>query len=303
MLNKQRSRLPPQLLITPKYDENLVICKTQEDVTKEHRRNTSYQQRPRQQKYNFQLCHQIGKGQFSKVMLVKNANIFYALKMIDKKLIQKFNIGQQVQREIDIQSSIQHQNIVKMFGNFQDNDYVYLITEYCEKGNLYQKQFSKEEIKKIIKQVLLGIQYLHSMGIMHRDVKPENIYLTSNDTIKIGDFGFSNYRGRRKTFCGTPEYMPPEIVLSQTNKNYYNGYDERVDIWAIGILLFELCNDTVPFRDTDRNRQQDRICRENIQFKEGQDQDLIDFIQKCLKKDPNQRATIQELLQQPYLQI
>ncbi|CAD8110741.1 unnamed protein product [Paramecium primaurelia] len=303
MLNKSRSRLPPQLLITPKYDENLVICKTQEDTIKEHRRNTSYQQRTSQQKYNFQLCHQIGKGQFSKVMLVKNAGVQYALKMIDKKLIQKYNIAQQVQREIDIQSSIKHPNIVKMFGNFQDNEYVYLITEYCEKGNLYQKQFSKENIKQIIKQILLGIKYLHSMGIMHRDIKPENIYLTSDDKIKIGDFGFSNYKGRRKTFCGTPEYMPPEIVQSQANKNYYNGYDERVDIWAIGILLFELCNDTVPFRDIDRNRQQDRICRENIQFKEDQDSNLIDFIQKCLKKDPNQRAAIQELLLHPYLQI
>lgn len=93
------------------------------------------------------------------------------------------------------------------------------------------------------------------MGIMHRDLKPENIYLTSDNKIKIGDFGFSNYKGRRKTFCGTPEYMPPEIVISQANKTYYHGYDERVDIWAVGILLFELCNDTVPFRDIDRNRQ------------------------------------------------
>ncbi|CAK63945.1 unnamed protein product (macronuclear) [Paramecium tetraurelia] len=252
----------------------------------------------------FQFCQLIGQGQFSKVMLAKNSGHSYALKVIDKLKIQKCNLNQQVQREIDIQSKLKHKNIVQLFTHFQDNQKIYLVTEYCEKGSLYQKQFTKSKIKEITKQILTAIQYIHQMGIMHRDIKPENIYLTQDDVVKIGDFGCSIQKGkRRKTFCGTLDYMSPEIILSSSIMSQYDGYDERVDIWAIGILLFELFNNTVPFRDINKYKQQDRICREEIVFKKGEDPLLIDFVQCCLHKDPNQRANLQQLLEHPFLQF
>ncbi|CAD8105687.1 unnamed protein product [Paramecium primaurelia] len=299
-----KSRLPPQFYVTPKYDEHLNTQTSQKDVIKTHRRNYSYQSETQFSILKFQFCQLIGQGQFSKVMLVKNSGKSYALKLLDKVQIQKYNLYQQVQREIDNQSKLKHGNIVQLFTHFQDNQKIYLVTEYCEKGSLYQKQFTKYKIKDIIKQIIIAIQYIHQMGIMHRDIKPENIYITQDDIVKIGDFGCSIQKGqRRKTFCGTPEYMSPEIILSSNNMIQYGGYDEKVDIWAIGILLFELFNNTVPFRDINRDKQQDRICREEIVFKKDEDPLYVDFVQRCLHKDPNQRANLEQLRQHPYLQF
>jgi len=110
---------------------------------------------------------------------------------------------------------------------------------------------------------------------MHRDIKPENIYITKDNNFKLGDFGCSNYRRqRRRTFCGTLDYMSPEMVTCGGKIDGYSlGYDERTDIWSIGILLYELINGYSPFKDRDQSLQMKKICSELIVYPSNMNQD------------------------------
>lgn len=121
----------------------------------------------------------------------------------------------------------------------------------------------------------MALQHLHKFGIMHRDIKPENIYITKDNNFKLGDFGCSNYRRqRRRTFCGTLDYMSPEMVTCGGKIDGYSlGYDERTDIWSIGILLYELINGYSPFKDRDQSLQMKKICSELIVYPSNMNQD------------------------------
>jgi serine/threonine protein kinase len=118
----------------------------------------------------------------------------------------------------------------------------------------------KKQCSQIVKQILLAVQYLNLYGIMHRDIKPENI-LISSGICKLSDFGtaapFSTFHKRRLTYCGTPDYMAPEVAVRSGRGNHFNenqSYDEKCDIWSIGILAYELCAGKTPFENiSDQN--------------------------------------------------
>ena len=139
------------------------------------------------------------------------------------------------QREIEIMYKLHHPNCLELYYHFEDEKYCYFIMEYIENGNLYDlikkspnKILPINEVSHIIKQLVCAIYYLHNMNppIIHRDIKPENILLDNNNIIKLTDFGWSNYINLteiRNTFCGTPLYFSPEIIMG-------NGHDNKVDI-------------------------------------------------------------------------
>ena len=139
---------------------------------------------------------------------------------------------------------VHHPNVVKLFGHFEDNKYCYFIMEYIPGGNVYNlvpkngiKTVPIKTIASIMKDVISAVYFLHHMypPIIHRDIKPENVVLTQNMQAKLTDFGWSNYMQgdmKRTTVCGTPVYLAPEIINN-------TGHDEKVDIWCIGVLLFE----------------------------------------------------------------
>ena len=128
-----------------------------------------------------------------------------------------------------------------------ENNFIYMVLEYAKNGNLYSHIFKKKKIEekealKYFKQAAEAVHYLHSQHIFHRDIKPENILLDSNFNFKLCDFGWCSeeFVGQRKTFCGTFEYMAPEILFKKP-------YDYRIDIWSLGVLLFELTHGSAPF--------------------------------------------------------
>ena len=207
---------------------------------------------------DFDIIKELGAGSFGHVYLVthKVTKIQYAIKAIDKR--NKTNIEEKpyFRREIEIMYKIHHPNVVRLFSHFEDDNYCYFIMEYISKGNIYNlipkdktKKLSAQVVASIMKDVISAVYFLHNMHppIIHRDIKPENVLLAEGRVAKLTDFGWSNYMQgdeKRTTVCGTPIYLAPEIINE-------TGHDERVDIWCIGVLLFELCTGNVPFMGND----------------------------------------------------
>lgn len=144
--------------------------------------------------------------------------------------------------------NLDHPNIIKLFNHFEEENYIYLMIEYAGGGQLWQKlkkegRLDENTVKKYMADIILAVEYLHSQNppIIHRDIKPENIMLDETGRIKLVDFGWSNFKNRqRMTFCGTPDYLAPEMILEQ-------GHDEKLDIWSIGVLTYELLTGKAPF--------------------------------------------------------
>ncbi|KZL86408.1 aur protein kinase [Colletotrichum incanum] len=159
----------------------------------------------------------------------------------------------QVGREIDIQIRLRHPNILRLYGHFHDSQHFVLILEFAGKGELYKRlrkvtRFSERKTARYIAQVASALGYLHQKHVIHRDIKPENILIGIHGEIKISDFGWSVHAptNRRSTMCGTLDYLPPEMMKPAGSVEY----DEKVDLWSLGVLTFELLIGTPPFEDT-----------------------------------------------------
>ena len=196
---------------------------------------------------DFEILKELGSGSFGNVYLVKHkqTQAEYAIKAIDKRNKTNQEEKPYFRREVEVMYKIHHPNVVKLFGHFEDNNYCYFIMEYISKGNLFglipqdkKKRISSQISASLMKDIISAVYFLHNMNppIIHRDIKPENVLLTENLVAKLTDFGWSNYiqeDEKRTTVCGTPIYLAPEIIKEQ-------GHDEKVDIWCLGVLLFEL---------------------------------------------------------------
>ena len=256
---------------------------------------------------DFEILKELGCGSFGRVFLARHnkTKVKYAIKAIDKT--NKTNIEEKpyFRRELEVMYKIHHPNVVKLFGHFEDNKYCYFIMEYISKGNVYnlltldkKRQLSTKVIATIMKDVISATYFLHNMNppIIHRDIKPENVLLNEGMVAKLTDFGWSNYiqeDKERKTVCGTPIYLAPEIIKEK-------GHDERVDIWCIGVLLFELITGSVPFQGNDIETLKSNILHLRITWPKEMNPDAKDLISKILKLDPNQRLPLEDMLQHPF---
>jgi len=256
---------------------------------------------------DFTLIREIGTGSFGRVLLVQHkvTQAQYAIKAIDKRNQANQKESIYFRREIEIMYRIHHPNVVKLFGHFEDNTYCYFIMEYIEGGNIYSyvpkngiKRISTQQIASIIKDVISATYFLHHMNppIIHRDIKPENVLLNSSMQAKLTDFGWSNYMNygyKRTTVCGTPIYLAPEIINN-------TGHDEKVDIWCIGVLLFELITGVQPFSGFDIQTVKYNISRLKINWPRNIDKTAADLISKILKYNPEERISLRNMLNHPF---
>jgi aurora kinase len=214
----------------------------------------------------FEIGKPLGKGKFGRVYLAKEKTTGFvcALKVLHKTEIQLGGgVERQVRREIEIQSNLAHPNILRLFGHFHDAKRIFLILEFASGGELYKhlrkaQRFPEWRAAQYVAQMAAALKYLHKKHIIHRDIKPENILVGIHGEIKISDFGWSVHTpgNRRKTFCGTLDYLPPEM-LRGGSENYYN---EKVDLWSLGVLTYEFLCGEAPFEDTQVMTQK-RITR------------------------------------------
>ncbi|KAJ5737793.1 kinase-like protein [Penicillium malachiteum] len=231
----------------------------------------------------FEIGKPLGKGKFGRVYLARERDTGFvcALKVLHKNEIQQGRVEKQVAREIEIQSNLRHPNVLRLFGHFHDKKRIFLILEYAGKGELYKHlqkadRFPEWKAAQYMSQMASALKYLHQKHVIHRDIKPENILVGLHGELKMSDFGWSVHApsGRRLTQCGTLDYLPPEMV---DPKRCDKPYDEKVDLWSLGVLMYEFIVGRAPFEDTPAITQR-RIARADMtipSFVSLEAQDLI----------------------------
>jgi aurora kinase, other len=243
----------------------------------------------------FEIGKPLGKGKFGRVYLARErANGFVcALKVLHKSELQQGRVEKQVQREIEIQSNLRHPNILKLYGHFHDSKRIFLILEFAGQGELYKhlqkaRRFPEPRAAQYIAQMASALRYIHRKHIIHRDIKPENILLGLHGEIKLSDFGWSVHApgNRRTTYCGTLDYLPPEMIVPRTPGK---SYDDKVDLWALGVLAYELLVGEAPFEDAPAMTTR-KIARGDMKVPAFVSAEATDLIKKVSCKQRNAKT-------------
>ena len=249
---------------------------------------------------DFEKDKEIGKGGFGLVWKVthKKTQKVYCIKVIEKSGIIQQKLEAQMNREIEIMYILNHPHCLRLKNHFEDDQNFYLVMPLAHKGQLYRvlrkfRKFDERTAAQILRETISALQYLHSFKppIIHRDIKPENLLLNNGGRVLLADFGWSNFSDGdvRKTFCGTPEYIAPEMLLKK-------GHDTRVDIWSIGVLMFELLAGYSPFVAKSNQDLYQNIRRLKIQWPKDMPPLAKNLIGKILKLNPLDRPSLQEIL-------
>uniref|UniRef100_A0A8C1M9S9 non-specific serine/threonine protein kinase n=1 Tax=Cyprinus carpio TaxID=7962 RepID=A0A8C1M9S9_CYPCA len=215
----------------------------------------------------FELCKVLGQGSFGKVFLVRkitgpDAGQLYAMKVL-KKATLKVRDRVRTKMERDILVEVNHPFIVKLHYAFQTEGKLYLILDFLRGGDLFTRlskevMFTEEDVKFYLAELALALDHLHGLGIIYRDLKPENILLDNDGHIKLTDFGLSkesaDHENKAYSFCGTVEYMAPEVVNRR-------GHTHSADWWSYGVLMFEMLTGTLPFQGKDRKETMTMILK------------------------------------------
>ncbi|PXF45157.1 Serine/threonine-protein kinase Aurora-3 [Gracilariopsis chorda] len=255
---------------------------------------------------DFRIIKELGRGKFGRVFKAKELKTGYlvALKAMQKKDIIRERQEKQVRREIEIQSQLNHPNILRLYGFFYDSTRIYLILEYAAGGELYRHlrscggTFDEPSAARYVASLASAIRYCHSKGVIHRDLKPENILLDQDNNPKIADFGWSVHAvraARRGTLCGTLDFLAPEMCENQT-------YDSSVDLWSLGVLLYEMLYGTPPFEEEDSWHTKQRIQKVDLHFPRGPISEEAKHLIRCLlRKVPAERLSLPKLLCHPWI--
>lgn len=259
----------------------------------------------------YEMLKHLGTGSFATVHLAKDMKTgdLVAMKFIDKVNF----VGPEassIYDEIKLMKSIDHKNIVKLIDVIETSTVLCIVMEYCENGELYDlivdnfQNFTIEDKKKIFKELVEAVKYLHENNISHRDLKVENVLLDKDNHVKLADFNLATRFKPNELFthrCGSEEYTSPEIVTRK-------AYDpQKTDIWALGIILYAINVGHLPFYHKNGERIQSmyhRIAMVNYKFSSGVevDKDAKNLIGAILKYTPQSRATLNQILSHPWLQ-
>ena len=244
----------------------------------------------------------IGSGSYGQVYLALHIlnKKYYAIKHMDKKkLFSLLHSLNSIQKEIDIQSKIDHHNIVKLLYVKETHISYDLVMEYASLGSLFHyirkyKGLNENKTFSLFIQVVNAVNFMHSNDLIHRDIKPENILIFENNIIKLCDFGWCvKLDGhQRGTFCGTTEYMSPELVNHQ-------GYGKEIDVWSLGILLYEMIHGYSPFRPNkpkfNEKDVMENIKNHNLIFGKTVSNECKNLIYHLLDPDINKRYTVEDI--------
>jgi len=248
---------------------------------------------------DFELLKVLGKGSFGKVLLVQRLDNGhkYALKILKKADVYKRNQVAHTNTEKSILSTLQHPFVVKLAAAFQTEEKLYMCLEYVEGGELFihlrrSGSFPEHVARFYIVEVILALEFLHQHDIVYRDLKPENILLDREGHIKLTDFGLSkmgitSVGGQgdgqtARTFCGTPEYLAPEIITGI-------GHGKGVDWWSCGILLFEMLTGKPPFYSKNRNTMYLKTIKGTVECPDYMSYEAESLVKALLTRRPEER--------------
>jgi len=254
-------------------------------------------------KDDFLVLRRIGEGGFAKVhkAMEKGTGRLFALKEIDGSKVADPTYRERIDAEVETHISLDHPHVLRCHGHFEEKGNVFLVLELAEGGELYRHMkktgpMPEPDAARLFSEVTAGVAYLHGRGIIHRDLKPENILLDGSQRAKIADFGWCAdlKAGSRTTFCGTPCMLAPEMVAG-------GGYDRSVDVWALGVLLFEMLAGFSPFESAEPGDLKG-TCERIIKLDFGYGawtavpQTAAPLVRGILKKDPKDRLTLHAAL-------
>ena len=245
----------------------------------------------------------LGKGGFAKCYefsCAENKRVF-AGKVIAKSSLVKSRAKQKLISEIKIHKSLHHPQIVAFEHYFEDTENVYILLEICENQTLNdllkrRKRLTEVEVQCYIVQLIKALKYLHSHRVIHRDLKLGNLFLTDKMELKVGDFGLAtklDFEGERKrTVCGTPNYIAPEILDGKTGHSY------EVDIWSLGVIIYTLIIGKPPFETRDVKATYKRIKNNSYSFPDSAkiSNSAKNLIQQILVTDPSKRPSLDQIL-------
>lgn len=266
---------------------------------------------------DFEILSQVGKGASGRVFLVKDrmSDELLALKVIEKTSVYENDDAYRhaLDERLVLEMACDHPFILNLRYAFQTKKRLYLVTEYCDGGDLFDylkkrgKPFKEPEGRRIAAEILLALEYIHSLGVVYRDLKLENVLLDLDGHVRIADFGLSKLLGKRrsskkpppvpsanlriappkptsmtKTFCGTREYVAPEMLSG-------SEYGQSVDLWAFGILLYEILCGRTPFYSRNREEVYSRIESGPLRFPRNLGSDVVSLIRGLLDRNPHTR--------------
>lgn len=242
----------------------------------------------------FKIIKVIGKGSFGKVFLVrqKSTSKLYAMKVLKKDYIIRKNQVEHTKTERSVLGYVHHPYIVGLNMAFQTSDKLFFVLDYCSGGELFFHLgkvgcFQENRSKFYAAQIILALEYVHKMDVIYRDLKPENVLLDDLGNVRLTDFGLSkegvsDHSSGANSFCGTPEYIAPEVLLRQ-------GHGRAVDWWSLGALLYEMITGLPPFYSRNRETMFEKIIKADLSFPAHVSEAAKDLLSHLLVRDPKAR--------------
>lgn len=244
---------------------------------------------------DFVVMKTLGTGSFGRVVLTKHkkkADKLYAMKLMEKANVVKTKQVEHTHSEIRILDALNFEFLVHMEFYFKDNVYLFLVMPFINGGEMFthlrqQRRFDETLTKFYAAQVILAFEYIHYLGMVYRDLKPENILIDKDGFLKITDYGFCKKIDDQRTYtlCGTPEYLAPEIIMSQ-------GYNKSVDWWALGVLIYEMAAGYPPFYAKDPMKIYEKIVSGKFTHAPHFSKAIKDLITNILQVDRTKRYGI-----------
>ncbi|KAL2099933.1 hypothetical protein ACEWY4_004327 [Coilia grayii] len=242
----------------------------------------------------------LGKGGFAKCYEFSDlaSGKVYAAKIIPHTRVSKPHQRAKIDKEIQLHRGLHHRHIVRFYHHFEDKENIYIVLEYCSRRSLAhilkaRKVLTEPEVRYYLKQIVAGLKYLHEQEILHRDLKLGNFFITEVMELKVGDFGLAAklepVESRRKTVCGTPNYLPPEVL----NKE---GHSQESDIWALGCVMYTMLLGRPPFETTNLKETYRCIREARYSLPDTLSAPAQSLISSMLTKDPLKRPPLDNIL-------